>query len=120
MNYPWLDEYLLSRPGAEKDFKVEWGWLRYRVCGRLFAALCHDREGNEILTLKLEPLEGEFLRGQFGDIVPGYYCDKRHWNSVRLDGTVPDGLMRHMIDQSYALVCAKVPLKARRAAGLVP
>ena len=39
-NYPWLDGYLLSKPGAEQDFKVEWQWERYLVRGKMFAAVC--------------------------------------------------------------------------------
>ena len=40
MKYDWLDTYLLSLPGAEKDYKLEWGWTRYQVRGKLFAAVC--------------------------------------------------------------------------------
>ena len=40
MKYDWLDEYLLSLPGAEKDYKPEWAWFRYRLRGKLFAAVC--------------------------------------------------------------------------------
>ena len=40
MKYEWLDAYLLSLPGAEKDYKIEWGWMRYQVRGKLFAAVC--------------------------------------------------------------------------------
>ena len=38
--YPWLDGYLMDRPGAEQDYKLEWQWQRYLVRGRMFAAVC--------------------------------------------------------------------------------
>ena len=57
-----------------------------------------------VITMKLDPLEGEALRQQYEDILPGYYMNKLHWNSVRPDGSVPDVLMQHMLDQAYTLV----------------
>ena len=43
MKYEWLDQYLLDKPGTEKDYKIEWGWHRYMVRGKLFAAVCSPR-----------------------------------------------------------------------------
>lgn len=51
-------------------------------------------------------MEGELLRQQYDDIIPGYYMNKLHWNSVKAEGTVPDDLLRHMLDRSYALILA--------------
>ena len=49
MKYEWLDQYLLDKPGAEKDFKIEWGWHRYMVRGKLFAAVCSpDRKSTRL------------------------------------------------------------------------
>lgn len=113
--YPWLDAYLLAKPGAEKDFKAEWRWLRYRVAERLFAAVCCPDErygphaGREMVILKCEPALAELLRAQYADVVPGFYSDKRHWNSVYLDGAVPGAVLRGMCDQSYRLVVEKLP-----------
>ena len=64
-----------------------------------------DKEGKEIITLKLEPDYGQFLREQYkGDVVPGYYMNKEHWNSVYVDGNVPDDVLRQMADMSYMLI----------------
>lgn len=87
MDISWLDGFLLSMPGASKDFKEEWQWTRYQVGGKLFAAVCKGDSGeDELVTLKLEPQEGAFLREQYEDILPGYYMNKTHWNSVRIAG----------------------------------
>lgn len=106
MKYEWIDEYLLSKKGVTKDFKEEWNWIRYLIGGKMFAAVCLDDESNQpyYITLKLEPMEGEFLRQQYPDIIPGYYMNKVHWNSINPDGAVPDELMREMLDKSYSLV----------------
>ena len=109
MRYPWIDEYLMAKPGVTSDLKAEWNWIRYQLGGKLFAAvLLDEKNGNKpcYINLKLEPAEGEFLRGQYKDIIPGYYSDKRHWNSVLPDGEVPDELLRELLDKSYALVLA--------------
>lgn len=117
--YNWLDEYLLSRPGAEKDFKPEWGWFRYLIGGKMFAATCQpgpEHKGydcRELLLLKCEPLLAEALRNEYEDIIPGFYMDKRNWNSVFLDGKVPDDVLRDMCDRSYNLVFSKLTKKVR-------
>ena len=58
------------------------------------------------INLKLDPEEGAFLRGQYKDIIPGYYSDKVHWNSINADGEVPDDLLRDLLDKSWSLVMA--------------
>lgn len=112
MNYPWIDEYLLAKKGVNKDLKVEWNWVRYRLDDKMFAAVCLDDDNNpKYITLKLEPAEGEFLRKEYEDIIPGYYMDKVNWNSVNPDGTVPDDLLKEMLTKSYHLVLAKFSKK---------
>jgi predicted DNA-binding protein (MmcQ/YjbR family) len=71
----------------------------------MFAAVCRgEHDQPYYITLKLEPLEGDFLRQQYDDIIPGYYMNKVHWNSVKADGEVPDDLLKDMLDKSYKLV----------------
>jgi Uncharacterized protein conserved in bacteria len=115
MRYTWLDEYLLEKRAVTKDFKKEWNWIRYQIGGKLFAAVCLDQEDKPFyINLKLEPLEGEFLRQQYEDIVPGYYSDKRHWNSIQPDGAVPDELLKELLDKSYQLVLEGFSKKKQR------
>lgn len=117
MRYVWIDEYLMSKPGVTKDLKEEWNWIRYQIGGKLFAAVCLDGGNNNepyYITLKLEPAEGDFLRQQYEDIIPGYYMNKEHWNSVKPDGAVPDDLLKDLLDKSYRLVLSGLSKKKQR------
>ena len=115
MKYPWIDEYLLAKPGVTKDLQPDWNWIRYHVGGKMFAAiLLGDDNKPYYINLKLEPLEGELMRQQYPDIIPGYYSNKQHWNSVKPDGKVPDDLLKALLDRSYALVFKKLPKKTQK------
>lgn len=121
MKYPWLEEYLMSRPGAEHDYKLEWQWDRYMVRGKLFAAVCAPGEehkapyaGHELVNLKCDPRMAELLRAEHPEVLPGFYCDKKNWIAVLLDGDLSDDLLRDLCGQSYALVVAKLPKYVQR------
>ncbi|MHB8072787.1 MmcQ/YjbR family DNA-binding protein [Desulfosporosinus fructosivorans] len=111
MKYEWLDEYCLSKKGVQKDFKVEWNATRYLIGGKMFAMQGGDKEHKPIITLKCDPLFTRSLRDQYQHIVPGYYMNKEHWNSLYLEGDVPDNVLRQMIDMSYELVLEKLSKK---------
>ena len=114
MKYPWLDAYCQAKNGCEKDFKEEWGATRYQIGGKMFAMQGTDNTGKAIITLKLEPSFGDLLRQEHKDIIPGYYMNKVHWNSVFLDGDVPDALLEQMVDESYRLVFGSLPKKTQK------
>ncbi len=117
----WLDRYLREKPATVWDYKIEWGWGRYRVAGKLYAAIClpgpayaKEYAGHPLLTLKCDPAESELLRAGCPDILPGFYTDKRRWISIRLDGGVERNTILRLCDSSYALVLAGLSRKARR------
>lgn len=114
MKYLWLNDYCTAKQGATKEFKEDWNATRYLISGKMFALQGMDNTSRPIITLKLNPVEGDFLRGQYADIVPGYYMNKVHWNSVYLDGVVPDDVLQDMIDKSYDIVFASLTKKAQR------
>lgn len=115
MKYQWIDEYLMNKKGVTKDLKEEWNWIRYLLGDKMFAAICLDDADKPCyITLKLEPTDGDFLRQQYEDIIPGYYMNKVHWNSVNPDGSVPDDLLKDMLDKSYELVLSKMSKKKQR------
>lgn len=120
MKYEWLDEYLMSLPGVEKDFKAEWQWFRYMIRGKLFAAVCTPEEkyeiygGHDLVNLKCEPERAELLRAEHPEILPGFYCDKRLWIAALLDGELPDDLLRELCANSHRLILEKLPKYVRK------
>ena len=115
MKYEWIDKYLLGKPGVTKDLQQEWNWIRYKIGEKMFAAIClDDSDKPYYITLKLEPLEGEFWRQQYEDIISGYYMHKTHWNSVKADGEVPDDILREMLDKSYELILGSFSKKKQK------
>ena len=115
MRYTWIDEYLLGKAGVAKDLQKDWNWIRYQIGGKMFAAVCLDENNKPYyITLKLEPQEGDFLRKQYDDIIPGYYMNKTHWNSINPDGEVPDELLKDLLDKSYLLVLGSFSKKKQR------
>ena len=81
-----------------------------------FAAICRDDETDEpiYITLKLEPVEGEFYRKEYEDIIPGYYMNKVHWNSVNADGNVPDDVVKDLLDSAYLVVFNSLSKKKQK------
>lgn len=119
--YIWLDEYMMKKPGVTKDYKLEWEWHRYMVGGKMFAAIMHPSEkhnelyaGKDIMNLKCDPMFAELLRAEHPQVMPGFYSDKRTWNSVDLDGGLDRDLIFNMIDDSYRLVFEKLTKKLQK------
>ncbi len=114
MKYDWIDNFLLSKKGVTKDFQAEWNWIRYKVDDKMFAALCLNCDDNlKYITLKLNPVDGEFFRNSYEDIIPGYYMNKTHWNSIKADGNVSDDIVKELLDKSYNEILKKLTKKKR-------
>ena len=120
MKYPWIDEYLMAKRGVTKDLQAELNWIRYHIGGKMFAAVLLDHDDRPYyINLKLDPAEGELMRKQYPDVIPGYYSNKLHWNSVKPDGDIPDDLLKTWLDRSYLLVLQDLPkAKQREILGL--
>ena len=115
MKYQWIDKYLLSKKGTSKDLQEEWNWIRYMLDGKLYAAVCLDDNNKPYyITLKLDPAEGDFFRQQYEDVLPGYYMNKVHWNSIKAEGNVPDEILKDMLDKSYNLILSKFSKKKQQ------
>ena len=115
MKYEWIEEYLMKKAGVTRDIQEQWNWIRFHVGGKLFAAICRDDFDKPVyITLKLEPVEGEFYRKEYEDIIPGYYMTKVHWNSVKADGNVPDDVVKDLLDSAYTVVFDSLSKKKQR------
>lgn len=98
-----LKSCLLSKPEACEDFPFGPATAVYKVGGKIFA-LVFSSQGLTRINLKCDPVEAMELRTVFHCVQPGYHMNKRHWNTVMLDGSLPVGELQRMIDNSYTLV----------------
>ncbi|NOY13562.1 MAG: MmcQ/YjbR family DNA-binding protein [Deltaproteobacteria bacterium] len=112
MDFVTLRSYLLAKPGAVEDFPFDSTTLVLKVGGKMFALLGINDEPLRI-NLKCDPHQAELLRQRYPAVLPGYHMNKRHWNTVVLDGSIAEEEIREMIDESYALVVKGLP-KVRR------
>jgi predicted DNA-binding protein (MmcQ/YjbR family) len=115
MSYPWIDEYFMSKSGIASDFQQDWQATRYFLADKMVGMVGGDKYGKPIVTMKCDPVFAEVLRNQYEDIIPAYHMNKQHWNSVYLEGKVPDVVMKDMIDLAYRLVMEKLPEKSRKS-----
>lgn len=104
-----LIDYCLTYPDAYEDYPFDdasnaedaWAVLRHRRSRKSFAFIY--QRGGLCVNLKCEPMRGDFLRRAYADVTPGYHMNKEHWNTVRVNGDVPEDELKDMIDRSYRL-----------------
>ncbi len=106
-------DQLLAVPGATEETPFGPEVLVYKVYGKMFATLVVDEAGTASMNLKCDPDRALELRDEHRAIIPGYHMNKRHWNTLLLDGTLPPALVRALIAHSRALVVAGLPKKIR-------
>lgn len=102
-------DYCLSLKFAEKDYPFGPEPLVMKVGGKMFALIADNA-----ISLKCDPVIAENLREQHEAVKPGYHLNKKHWNTVTVDGSIPLGEINDMIAHSYALVFKGLP-KAERS-----
>ena len=114
MNYAEAKQYLLSKPAAIEDYPFGHDVLVPKVKSKMFATLS-SHEGIGQMNLKCDPQQAIELRDLFPSVVPGYHMNKKHWNTIILDGSVPDNEIQRMIDHSYTLVVKGLKKSVREA-----
>ena len=106
----------LARPGAVEERPFGPTTSVFKVAGKMFALSA--LEGSPLsVSLKCEPALAEQLRATHPAIGPGYHLNKRHWNTVVLDGSLPDTMVLDMLEDSYDLVVAALPKATQRELG---
>jgi predicted DNA-binding protein (MmcQ/YjbR family) len=111
-----LRDYCLGFPGSVETFPFGRETSVFKVAGKMFAL---SRLGQNPLrvSLKCDPPLAEQLREAHPAIIPGYHLNKRHWNTVIIDGSLPQAMLRDMIEDSYDLVVSQLPRSQRQALG---
>lgn len=103
-------QFCLSLTAAYEDYPFDdfnWTVMRHRENRKTFA-LIFERNGYIWINVKCEPLRADFWRSNFSSVVPGYHMNKEHWNSIILDGAVPDEMVQAMIFDSFELTKPKL------------
>lgn len=111
MNIEEIRTYCLSKKGVTEEFPFDETALVYKVMGKMF--LLTDLESELWINLKCEPQKAIELREKYSCVLPGYHMNKKHWNTIHVDGSVPDRLIREWIDHSYEQVTAKLTGKLK-------
>ena len=104
--------YFLSCPESYEDFPFGEEITIFKVKNKWFGLLV-EREGNLQINLKSDPDEALILRDLFKSVLPGYHMNKKHWNTVILDGSIPEKEIEAMIYSSYVLIVEKLKKKDR-------
>jgi predicted DNA-binding protein (MmcQ/YjbR family) len=110
MNIESLSEYCLSKPGAEETLPFGPDTLVFKVNGKVFLLVGLDAEDLRF-NVKCDPDKAIELREEYPCVLPGFHMNKKHWNTILVDGSVSNALLKEWIDHSYTLVAPKVKKK---------
>ena len=113
MNIETFRESCLSKPAATEGTPFGPEDIVFKVESKVFAIAALE-EVPPCVNLKCDPDRALELRDRYEQVVPGYHMNKKHWNTIELDGVIPEREIRNMIDHSYDLVVRSLP-KAKRA-----
>lgn len=111
MNFKEIDSYLFLKKGATFDYPFDDKVRVYRIAGKMFA-LMSDKEPLSV-NLKCDPLYALELRSMYKSVNAGYHMNKKHWNTVSVEGDIDDKLLKELIDCSYELVYDKLTKKQK-------
>jgi predicted DNA-binding protein (MmcQ/YjbR family) len=103
----------LAKKGVTEEFPFDDNTLVYKVIGKMFALA--DLDLFESVNLKCEPEKALQLREEYASVLPGYHMSKKHWNTVLMDGSIPDKKLKEWIDESYGLVVCSLTKSQQKA-----
>src|SRR5881275_2384587 len=105
-------EYCLTKPHVTEGLPFGPDVVVFKVAGKMFALASLD-EVPATVNLKCDPDRALELRDRYEQVRPGYHMNKKHWNTVEIEGGIPEAELRKMIDHSYDLVVQGVPRASR-------
>ncbi|HYO21721.1 MAG TPA: MmcQ/YjbR family DNA-binding protein [Flavisolibacter sp.] len=119
MNIESLREYCVNKKGVTEELPFGPDNLVYKVGGKMFLLASLDADPLQF-NVKCDPDEAEQLRDRFSFVLPGYHMNKKHWNTIVVDGTARDKQLQQWIDASYNLVLESLPQKIKKEISLLP
>jgi predicted DNA-binding protein (MmcQ/YjbR family) len=111
MDIEEIREYCLKKKAVTESFPFDETTLVFKVMNKMFALTSLEKDPS--ISLKCEPEKAIELREHFSSVLPGYHMNKQQWNTVMIDGSISDRLLKEWIDDSYKLIVAKLPKKER-------
>ncbi|PCH94248.1 MAG: hypothetical protein COB83_11965 [Gammaproteobacteria bacterium] len=116
LNVQRAESYLLSKPEASLYYPFGDDVRVFRVKSKMFATIALGKTAKSVkaddeakthfwMNLKCDPDEAVMLRDIFSAVIPGYHINKKNWNSIILDGSIPQGELERMMDNSYSFCC---------------
>lgn len=106
MNLETYYEYCLSKKGVSEHFPFDEDTLVFKVGAKMFAlsSLSQWEKNEPSVNLKCDPERAQELRAEYDEIKPGFHMSKVHWNTVALNGSLSNTMIKELIDHSYELV----------------
>lgn len=111
MNIEELREYCLSMPATSEDLPFDETSLVFKVGKKMF--LLTELDEDFWINVKCDPEKAVELREMYPAVKPGYHMNKKHWNTIQIDGSIPDTLLKAWIKDSYDLVMNGMTRKER-------
>lgn len=112
MNIEELREYCLSLKGVTEEFPFGESVLVFKVAGKMFCLTNLDEKFS--IAVKNDPEKNVELREEYPAIKPGYHMNKKHWNTIEIDGSISDDMLKNLIDESYDLVVMNLKKSERQ------
>jgi predicted DNA-binding protein (MmcQ/YjbR family) len=111
MNIEEYRDYCIGKKGVTEEFPFDNETLVFKVMGKMFALA--DVTLFQSINLKCDPDKAIQLREQYEAVKPGYHMNKKHWNTIEMDGSLSDLEIKHWINHSYELIVSNLPKKLR-------
>lgn len=112
MNIEEIRNYCMSKKAVAETLPFDNNTLVYKVMNKMF--LLTDLEGELSINIKCNPEKAIELREKYPSVKPGYHMNKTHWNTVEIDGSIPDNIIKKWIDDSYNLIIESLPKKTKQ------
>ena len=118
MNIEEFREYCLSKKYVTESFPFDEKTLVFKVAGKMFALSGLEHQPPAV-NLKCDPEKSLELREQYSEIIEGFHMSKKHWNTISIEGNIPNNFIIELIDHSYDLVVKGMPKKVQKELGFI-
>ena len=112
MNIEDFRNYCLSFKAATEDLPFDETTLVFKVLGKMFALT--DIDNFVSINVKCEPEKAIILREKYSAVIPGFHMNKKHWNTIKINGSVSDKLIKQWVFDSYNLIINKLPIQIKK------